>query len=77
MLLELGNVTFDWDYRLHMNNSSGAMVGEVLVLYVTVLVLAVCVCVMLAIVKRGIWDDRCYHPTYISIFFYLLFPYLL
>jgi hypothetical protein len=47
-----------------LNNSSGAMVGEVLVLYVTVLVLAVCVCVMLAIVKRGIWDDRCYHPTY-------------
>ncbi len=53
------------------------MVGEVLVLYVTVLVLAVCVCVMLAIVKRGTWDDRCYHPTHLSIFFYLLFPYLL
>jgi hypothetical protein len=60
-----------------LNNSSGAMVGEVLVLYVTVLVLAVCVCVVLAIEKRGKRDDRYYRPTYLRILLLSLLSYLL
>ena len=53
------------------------MVGEVLVLYVTVLVLAVCVCVVLAIEKRGTRDDRYYRPTYLRILLLSLLSYLL
>ena len=59
-----------------LNKSSGAMVGEVLILCVTVLVLAVCVCVVLAIVKRGTRDDRYYHPTYLRILLLSLLSYL-